>query len=167
MLFDPHLHATEEMQHVTNVFYVSFTLWREARSEPRDGKIAVVYSILDRVASPKWWGRDVPTIVSKAWQYSSLTDPNDPQLVKYPVYDDSWVECLSVTLDVFSGRVANPVPGADSYYATWMDRKVNPKTGRYMTPPWALANTSKFVAQIGGHKFYNTDGNHPANTKEP
>lgn len=141
---------TAEGKRITDIFYLAFVLWREARAESRAGQIALVFSILNRVENPKWWGRDVPSVVTKKWQYSSLTDPNDKQLVLYPVFDQVWLECLSAATAVYDGQVMNPVPGADSYYATYIPK-----------PYWA--KDDQFVAQIGAHRFYNTDGDHPEN----
>lgn len=143
---------TPEQRRVTEIFYLAFVLWREARAESRDGKVALVHSILNRVAKPKWWGTDIVSVVLKPWQYSSMTDPNDKQLTKYPGLDPSWPECLDVAQQVYDGKIPNPVPGADSYFATYIP-----------TPNWA--KPEQFVAQIGAHKFYNTDGDHPDNVK--
>lgn len=143
---------TPEMKRTTNLFYLAFVLWREARNESRAGKIALVFSIMNRVSKPKWWGNDVPSVVTKKWQYSSMTDPNDKQLVLYPVFDQSWTECLSAAIAVYDEQVQNPIGGADSYYATYIPQ-----------PKWA--KDEYFVAQIGAHRFYNTDGDHPENEK--
>lgn len=149
--------VTLEQRRVTDAFYLAFVLWREARAEPREGKIAVVHSILNRVTRPKWWGNDVPSVCIKPWQYSSMTDPKDPQLTRYP-NDAAWWECLQITLDVLNGKLPNPVPTADSYYAISMDKAGNP-------PAWAKAPSVRFVRQVGNHKFYDTDGEHPENVK--
>lgn len=145
---------TTEQQRLTNVFYLGFVLWREARAEPHDGKVALVFSILNRVERPKWWGNDVVSVITKPWQYSSMTDPHDPQLTKYPTNDPAWWECLQVAMDVYDRKISqNPVPGADSYYAVSMPAP----------PPWAAK--ARFVAQVGNHRFYDTDGEHPDNKK--
>lgn len=140
-----------EFQRISDGTCLAFVLWREARAEPKEGKIALVYSILNRVQKPKWWGTSIASVVLKAWQYSSMTDPNDPQLRKYPWGDAAWPECLQVAFDVLDGKVENPVPSADSYYATYIP-----------APNWAKQD--QFVKQIGAHRFYNTDGDHPQNT---
>jgi len=148
---------TTEQQRITNLFYLGFVLWREARAESHEGKIALVFSILNRVEHPKWWGNDVISVITKPWQYSSMTDPKDPQLTKYPGSDPAWADCLQVAMDVYDRKIApNPVPGADSYYAISMDKAGNP-------PPWS--KTAKLVAQVGNHKFYDTDGVHPENVQ--
>lgn len=141
-----------ELQSISDRFFMAFCLWREARNEPREGKVALAFSILNRVQNPKWWGSSINSVITKPWQYSSFTDPNDKQLIKYPQDGTVWEECLDVACKVIDGLEKNPVPGADSYYATYIPK-----------PKWA--QESQFVAQIGGHRFYNTDGDHPDNVR--
>ncbi len=152
----------QESQWATDLFYLAFDVWREGRGEPRAGKLAIAFSILDRVRNPKWWRSTVATVVTAPKQYSSMTFPGDPNLVLYPVdVGDGavvWEECLEVANCALRGLAPNPVPAADSYYAAWMDKKGGP-------PPWA--KPSQFVAQVGAHKFFNTDGSHPDNTPIP
>src|SRR5690242_10046570 len=103
---------TTESQRITNVFYLAFVLWREARGEIHDGKVALVYSIMNRVEHPNWWGKDVVSVCIAPWQYSSMTDPKDPNLTKYPGMDAAWAECIQIASDVYDKKVPNPVPGA-------------------------------------------------------
>lgn len=138
----------DELKLISDVGLVALTVWREARGEPRQGKLAVAHSIMNRVLAPGWWGSDVPTVVGKAWQYSSLTDPKDPQLVMWPRWDPGWVECLEVARAAVLGTEPHPAPGADSYFAVSIP-----------APKWA--DPAKFVAQIGHHRFFNL-GRDPA-----
>ncbi len=132
-------------QYIADVFFLAFTVWREARGESYEGKLAVAQSIMNRVRLPSWWGDSVQGVVTKKWQYSSLTDPKDLQLTTWPREDDArWQECLQLALDVVNGDVGNPVPGADSYYAVTIP-----------APKWATDGA--FVRQIGNHRFYNLD----------
>lgn len=128
-----------------DIAFMALTIWREARGESVDGKTAVAYCILNRVSRPGWWGNDILSVVFKKWQFSSLTDPRDPQLTKWPLSNDpSWEESLAVAEGVISGGFKNPVQGADSYY----DISIDP-------PKWA--NDGIFVKQIGRLRFYDVD----------
>jgi N-acetylmuramoyl-L-alanine amidase len=132
-------------QYIADVFFLAFVVWREARGESHEGKLAVACSVLNRVRRPSWWGDSVQSVVTKKWQYSSLTDPKDLQLTTWPREDDTrWQECMQIALDVVNGDAANPVPGADSYYAVTIP-----------APKWA--KDEYFVRQIGNHRFYNLD----------
>ena len=139
----------------SDLTFLALVLWREARAEPHDGKAAVAYSILNRVERPSWWGRTLLEVVTKKWQYSSMTDPHDVQLTRWPTsYDPVWLECLEVATGVLSRILPNPAPGADSYYAVTMPA----------APNWATPAT--FVAQVGHHRFHNLDHDVEANPKK-
>src|SRR3990172_8445425 len=85
-----------ELAREASAFMLALVGWREARGEVLPVRIAVMYSVLNRVERPAWWGRSVLEVVGKLWQYSALTAPGDPNVLEY--------------------RVANPMPGADSYH---------------------------------------------------
>jgi spore germination cell wall hydrolase CwlJ-like protein len=130
----------------SDLTFLALVLWREARAEPREGKVAVAYSILNRVERPSWWGRSLLEVITRKWQYSSMTDPNDVQLTRWPTaYDPTWLSCLEVAASVLARTEPNPAPGADSYYAVSMPAP----------PRWATPET--FVVQVGHHRFYNLD----------
>ena len=129
----------------TEKVFLALVIWREARGVSNTAKVAVALSIMNRVARPAWWGRDLLSVIFKKWQYSSLTDPKDRQLTTWPQKDaPDWIECLQVASDAVDGILKNPVPGADGYY----DTSIPP-------PKWATPET--FVAQIDNLRFYNLD----------
>lgn len=124
---------------------MALTIWREARGESYTARVGVAHSVRNRVEKPKWWGKSYDEVLSKKWQYSSLTDPKDRQLTTYPRPDDAiFEECLTIAYGVMNGIIQNPVPGADSYY----DDSIAP-------PKWA--EQKMFVAKIGRLNFYNVD----------
>ena len=88
---------TRDWNAMTSFAFLALAIWREARGASMQAKIAVAYSILNRVERPSWWGNDVLSVLFKKWQYSSLTDPKDRQLTTWPsTSDPSWYDCLSV-----------------------------------------------------------------------
>jgi spore germination cell wall hydrolase CwlJ-like protein len=137
---------------IQDVSFLALVLWRECRGEPHLGKIAVAHSIMNRVKRPAWWGDSVLAVVTKKWQYSSMTDPKDRQLVMWPADGDKqWQDCLSIAMGVYSGNLDNPAPGADSYYADTIP-----------APNWA--EPKKFVVKIGHHSFFDLDSDHERRT---
>lgn len=131
----------------TKTFYLAFVAWREARSSklPDEARLGVMFTLLDRVAHPKWWGRTTAECATKALQFSSLTDPKDKQLTTWPVESDqSWFNCLALAQRVIYGEADNPVPGADHYF----DDSITP-------PDWA--DPKKIVKRIGRLTFYDLD----------
>lgn len=131
---------------------LALLLWREARGETYQAKVAVAFSVLNRVQHPKWWGTTLGAVIAKKWQYSSMAAPGDPNLIQYPLPQDvSFHDCLTVVDGVLTGKgVKNLVLGADSYY----DTSIPP-------PKWATPET--FVKQVGAFRFHNLDGDSPEN----
>ena len=124
---------------------LALLVWREARGESRAARVAVAGTVLNRVRRPSWWGDSILSVVFKKWQYSSLTDPHDPQLTTWPSsFDQVWLECLEVAANVLDGTDHTTMPGADSYF----DRSIP-------APAWATPNI--YVGQIGRLRFYNVD----------
>jgi N-acetylmuramoyl-L-alanine amidase len=140
ILPDNHLQAKAD------VAFLALVAWREARNQTNEAVAAVCHCIMNRVARPKWWGKDVMSVVFKKWQFSSMTDPNDHQLTKWPETDNAhWQRCMRIAYGVYTGSISNPVPGADSYY----DSSIK-------APYWA--DESKFVDRVGDFFFYDLDG---------
>ncbi len=106
-----------DLQASSDVTFLGLVLWREARGEEYECKLAVACSIMNRVNRPSWWGRTLLEVITKKWQYSSMTDPKDRQLTTWPrAYDDQWLECLRIAREVLMGHVPHPAPGADTYH---------------------------------------------------
>lgn len=133
------------LDQIVSIFILALVIWRESRGESAIARSGVAHSIMNRVKRPSWWGSDVLSVCTKKWQYSSMTDPHDPQLTTWPASNDpSWQQCLQLADDVISGKATNPVPGADSYYDVSIP-----------APKWA--DDKSFVGQLGKIRFYNLD----------
>jgi len=123
--------------------FLGLLLWRECRGESRAGKEAVAHSVMNRIKSPTW-GNTVQHVAFQRLQYSSLTHTQDPQLTVWPLPDDpSWRECLEIADGVINGTIANPIDGADSYYADSIK-----------APNWATSQN--YVGKVGRHSFHKT-----------
>jgi len=140
----------EKAKSICDVFYLALVTWREARGASYEAKVAVAFSVMNRVTRPSWWGHTLGEVVTKKWQYSSIGAPNDPQLLIWPLLSDSsWMECLDIAACVILGQLANPMPGADSYY----DSSIS-------APKWAMSDF--YVGQISSPhgnalRFYDVD----------
>jgi hypothetical protein len=129
---------------------LALTLWREARGEPYEARIAVAHTVKNRLDHPGWWGNDWISVLTKKWQYSSLTDPNDKQLTTWPKADDNvFEECLNIAERVVTGMYNSPLKGIDSYYDDSLQGDARPK--------WAREHPERFVGKIGRLNFYNMD----------
>ena len=141
------------IQQGTEQFYLALVVWREARGEDAFAQLGVAFTVLNRRSRPGWWGKSVDEIATKKWQYSSLTDPNDPQLTKWPLLSDpSWGRAWNVATLVLGGSAQNPVEGADSYYDDSLQGDKIPK--------WA--GTARFCGKIGRLNFYDVDHDYEA-----
>lgn len=148
---------SHELWAAHTVSVIAMCLWREARNQKEEAIIAVACCIRNRVEKPSWWGRDYLDVVSKKWQFSSITDPKDPQLILYPKKNDKeFTLCLQIADNLLQGQYTHPAPGADSYY----DESIQP-------PKWAVGNTTRFRGKIGAFYFYDLDNDYEARVVEP
>ena len=136
----------------SDLFILALVVWREARGEEVNVQRAVAFSVLNRVRKPSWWGKDIMSVCTKKWQYSSMTDPKDRQLTTWPSSTDpSWEISMKAAWDAMNDAVPNPIPGADSYYDISIP-----------APKWA--DDKSFVAQLGRIRFHNLDHDFEAAT---
>jgi N-acetylmuramoyl-L-alanine amidase len=97
-------------------------VWREARGEPVDGKIAVAHVIRNRVLEPSWWNghkaQDYHAVILHPYQFSSFNE-SDPNSQKWPAdYDPSFEECCLAAEPVFDGVNEDLTNGAQFYHDT-------------------------------------------------
>ncbi|HZI74429.1 MAG TPA: cell wall hydrolase [Gemmatimonadales bacterium] len=120
-------------------------LWGEARGEGRAGLEAVAWVVVNRVRQP---GTRFPDTISgvcrQPFQFSCLnkSDPNAKRCAAVSEADPTFLAALSVATDVLSGRVPDPVGGAQYYFVSNMKDP----------PNWRKAMQLK--AKIGAHSFY-------------
>jgi N-acetylmuramoyl-L-alanine amidase len=130
---------------------LALCLWREARGELSTTKLAVAWSIRNRVANPGWWGKTWAEVILAPWQYSSFNH-NDPNATKWPAeLDPSWQDSLTVASQVYSDDLhdapilPDPTDGATSYYDMSMDTD---------PPSWAVDGSQVHVCDWGRLHFY-------------
>jgi spore germination cell wall hydrolase CwlJ-like protein len=128
---------------------LALVVWREASNQGFDGMLAVAWSIRNRVLKPgkTWWGDDWEEVILKRWQYTSMerSDPNATRVPGDPAKDPSWADALRAAELAYLGDAVDPTEGATHYY--------NPIAVRD-TPAWVTAAGTRFVKQIGLHRFY-------------
>ena len=135
---------TPDDQYHCNVVFLALTIWREARGETFDAKLAIGYVVCKRVMVGGWWGTTIMGVIAKKEQFSSMSHAGDPNLVEWPSPTDyTWTDSLNAAKQAIAKSAANPAPNADSYYSIDIPE-----------PTWA--SKSQFVAQIDHLKFYRT-----------
>jgi spore germination cell wall hydrolase CwlJ-like protein len=125
---------------------LALAVWREARGEPVDAKNAVSWVVMNRVKANGWFGKGVVGVLTHPWQFSSLTAPGDPNLIRWPnpvdtASDMVWSECLDAAEGAYNGTSVDTTGGAVNYYSV----DIAP-------PSWTMEMT--YVGQIGNFKFY-------------
>lgn len=126
---------------------LALCVWREASNQSREAQAGVVWCVLERVKSPGWWGSSILGVITKRWQFSSMTAAGDPNLTRWPTDSDpSWAQCLTVVNECMSGSLNHPAPGADSYYSIDIP-----------APRWAT--DENFIKQVGRFRFHHVGVN--------
>jgi N-acetylmuramoyl-L-alanine amidase len=120
------------------------TIWGEARGEGDKGMQAVANVVMNRVAQPKWWGKDVISVCTKPWQFSCWNkgDPNREKLIGVTEDDPQFKIASGIAKLAVNGDLPDVTNGATSYY-----------DARMATPPqWS--NNKTPCAIIGHHVFF-------------
>jgi cell wall hydrolase len=126
---------------------VARTVYGEARGEPPEGRLAVAYSIVNRLASGRWYaGRRLAETVLIRDQYSCWNsdkgDDADRRALVAVADDDPVLEaCREAVHDALSGEVPDPTGGATHYES----EKIEPS-------PWVPSAT--FCGKFGSQLFY-------------
>ena len=122
------------------MFILALAIYREARGEPMQGKLAVGHVILNRVRD-KRWPDTVRDVILQPWQFSAF-NKNDSQSVVFPKaeYDKAWEESFAAAQEVLAGG-ADLTHGANHYFADTIE-----------PPDWA--DPQKHVITISRHLFY-------------
>lgn len=137
--------SESETERMATLYLLALCLWREARGEPIEGKVAVADVILTRAADPRW-PDSVAGVITQRYQFSAF-NRTDPNVTKFPdpggdpLEWAAFVECASVAATALAN---GPSGSADHYHATSMERE----------PEWSFK--MRRVGEIGGHVFYDS-----------
>jgi len=121
---------------------LALVIWREASGEGHTGMRAVAHVIRNRVMAthlPDQW-EDV--IVGK-WQFSSITAPGDPTLVRWPKQPDtSFEDAMQIAEGTYTG-VDPDITGGAVMYANL----------HVCSPKWDFGKLEQ-TCVIGAHTFW-------------
>src|SRR5438132_13078177 len=138
--------GTMNLDQMYELILLSLTIWREARGESTEAKTGMAWVIRNRVMNPGWWGTSWETVITKRWQFTSMTGDSDPNLNKWPSpQDTSWTACLAIADDVYNGRGIDPTAGSSHYFDRSLD--LHP-------PAWATDGSLTHVTDLGAFRFY-------------
>uniref|UniRef100_A0A6M3J0B1 Putative cell wall hydrolase n=1 Tax=viral metagenome TaxID=1070528 RepID=A0A6M3J0B1_9ZZZZ len=122
---------------------VALIVATEARGEPLRGQIAVAWTIKNRAAKPRWWGKTIIEVATKPGQYDGYT-----AAVKQGIFEALKIvndQHLWVARGVLAGLIQEPeeTDKATHYF--------NPKAVTH-APDWS--KKLPFAGSIGNHDFY-------------
>jgi spore germination cell wall hydrolase CwlJ-like protein len=118
-------------------------VWMEARGEPYEGKLAVAYTMMNRVRDTRW-PDTVSDVLMQAWQFSWANpgDPNRLLLDDINWNDTTFDESYKAACTAYYLILPDVTHGANHY--------INPKAVKKL-PSWYDRN--KIVRIIGNHEF--------------
>lgn len=107
----------------------------EAANQPREGKIAVAQTLVNRLKVGGRFGGSICEIVNQKGQYFRIAGFHPRK------NSDGWQEAVEVAHDVLAGRAEPIAPGAIYFRASY-------------APANAFFRTRERVATVGAHIFY-------------
>ena len=124
-------------------------IFGEARGELYGAKVGVGSVAMNRATHPRWWGRDLRSVVLSPFQFSCFdtSDPNYRKLFSPLRFEEPeiWDTCYLVAEDILRGNLLDITASADHYLdQSLFDKKKVPK--------WA--DPKKLTVQIGRLYFY-------------
>lgn len=171
ILYDQNI---DDFGHLDPDQIMGLTIYGEARSESREGRVAVGTVILERVDKQGWMGKTIEEVCFMPYQFSCFL-PGDPNRDMLKRTADNWnayyrgsrplMECYAVARGLIEGTIARDPDLASvhccqyvtSKYRTDTDAKWNAETnpvkkdrtdaGRW----WARMKRFRI---IGAHEFY-------------
>ncbi len=144
---------TGDFQNDADEMLLARLIFGEVNSEPREAKIWVAWSVINRTTAKSWWPKTIKEVILQKDQYDPIKPTNDvyKKIINPLNYEGvgaadkkSWYECYEVAKDVISGKISNPttathfVAGED--YKNWFEKNVVPN--------------GKFLKKIGSTYFY-------------
>ncbi|MBI5621016.1 cell wall hydrolase [Candidatus Gottesmanbacteria bacterium] len=138
---------TKDFYDDTETMLLARTIYGEVGGESYEAKIAVAWSIRNRVEdAQKRWGGNYHEVILRQNQYDALWDKRTYDKVRNPPTvnkqeQEAWKASNTAAVQVVSGRTPDPTRGANHFYASPI-----------AAPSWA--DEKKFTVQIGSTMFY-------------
>lgn len=131
----------------TEQMILARAIFGEARSLPERGRVAVGWTIKNRLGDPRW-ADTFKEVILKPKQFSAFNegDENLPY-VKNPLIDktqiDDWYECYAIAGKVIGGEADDPTNGANHYFSNYIDY-----------PEWTKSKNAEFKIRVDNTLFY-------------
>ena len=119
------------LDHLTDAELLAWLTYGEAEGEPIAGQLAVMHTVLNRIAKPRWWGNDVRSVILCPNQYDGVA--RIPKTAKTPPE-----RFMTLALATLGGWTVDTSKGSTHFHAV------------YRKKPWDLPER----VRIGAHIFY-------------
>ena len=130
------------LQRLNTLELMALLIRAEADDQPEAGKLAVAWTVVERVDARPWrYGTNLRAVMLKPAQYSCFNEERHWKRF-YEPESPLFLEAFGLAIGVICGERPNPAAGATHYY--------NPSLAK---PYWADPKYAQFVAQIGDHVF--------------
>ena len=120
-------------------YWLAATILQEAGGEPKEGKLGVGWSIMNRVHKS---GRRVVQVVLQPWQYSCWNTSSPTRKLLVTRKTSTWEACVEAAQQAFHAQVPDPTFGSTHY----LRADVLPKL-----PDWFRKDLVR--AKLGHHEF--------------
>lgn len=133
------------MKQLFDLLIAALTVLMEASGEPRRGKIAVAYVLVNRTKT----GRSMTDVIFDPWDFSCWNTDSPTRMNIDQASDALFAECLSCALAAIHGLEPDPTDGAYFYM-----NKAVVLAARGELPSWWFSDTiAGSEIDIGKHTF--------------
>lgn len=133
--------------YVDEPLWIALTVWQEAAGEPWEGKLAVAWSIVNRMRDGRW-PSSASDVVFQPLQFSAWNADSPTRMRLDEIRPDNpvWADCYKAACAAYFGLSGDPTRGANHYLNAQV---VLSASGRL--PSWY--SEDKVTASIGRHRF--------------
>lgn len=147
---------TGDFRDDTEEMLLARLIFGEASGEPREAKIWVAWSVINRTKANSWWPNTIRGAILQPGQYDPFKPSEDPQSTYQKIINplgykgvgttdkESWYECYQIAREVIAGKINNPTTATHIH-------------GIGVTRDWFEENVvpnGKFLRKIGNTYFY-------------
>lgn len=101
-----------------DIFFAALCCWREDRGGSPEERLGQLCVIRNRVRADWLKDNTYQDVVEHPYQFSAMSDPGDPNLIKNPrSTDPAWLSILPLAEQVILGQQADITSGAVFYYS--------------------------------------------------
>ena len=138
---------------MTDLEILARTVFGEAEGESFAGKLAVAWSVQNRVDAKSWYGATIAGVCHKPMQYSCWNEgARRPRVLSVTLDEPAFRDSVAAAAAVICALAPDPTEGA-THYLTRAAYERHQAVGPRSPATWSYG--LKPCAEIGGHLFFN------------